>query len=392
MKAQKRKTTMNKPTAAVILSALTATAMIGVGCATDPRQIPQTDYDKSEVFRIPDEDVPTFKKLIKSDKKTISVCVNTDAAAAQMDSAMSGQSIQAELQSALDGLSFLRTVTANDDLVSFINAGYGGEAPQDLPDYILLCKLIYVSSVKDAAVQTLGAVTAAGLGIGTIVAAGEGKTTSALGMGGGTVAAGAATATMIPRKVSIKTYFELYDRYKGATIFSKTIAKEEMGVAESGVGPAFQRLFALSAKEYMEQIASKIGPVGQVLKTTGGGKYAYISLGSDAGLSSDGYVQFLRREKYDDAIVAEDEDEEDSNDGEKDKKLGRKERIDFESVAEGRVMTVNPIPLLEAKRAWIEVRDFNEDNPLVKRGMPVRIVPVPRKGGWMEHFGIGGAK
>ena len=192
MKAQKRKATMNKPTAAVILSALTATAMIGVGCATDPRQIPQTDYDKSEVFRIPDEDVPTFKKLVKSDKKTISVCVNTDAAAAQMDSAMSGQSIQAELQSALDGLSFLRTVTANDDLISFMNAGYGGEAPQDLPDYILLCKLFYVSSVKDAAVQTLGAATAAGLGIGTIIAAGKGKTTSALGMGGGAIVAKAA--------------------------------------------------------------------------------------------------------------------------------------------------------------------------------------------------------
>ena len=371
-----------------ITLALAGAAMLA-GCASvDPRNMPQTDYDKSESFSIPEEDVPVFKKLIKSDRKTISLCVNTDPVASQIDAAMAGQGLQAELQSALDGLGFLRTVSANEDLLSFMNAGYGGDAPQDLPDYILLCKLTSVSSVKDAAVQTAGAATTAGLGIGALIGAGEGNKTSALGMGGGAVAAGAAIATMMPQKVNVRTYFELYDREAGATIYSRTIAKEEAGVANSGVVNAVQKLFALAAKEYMEQIASKIGPVGQVLKTTCGGKYAYISLGSEAGLAKDGYVQFLKREQYgdDDVIVTDDGGEDDGDD----KKIGRKEAIDFESVAEGRVAVVKPTPLLEGRRAWIEVLNFDKENPLVKRGMPVRIVPVPRKGGWLSHIGIGG--
>jgi hypothetical protein len=372
-----------------LVLAATSAALLA-GCASvDPRNTPQTDYDKTEMFRIPEEDVPIFKKLIKSEKKSISLCVNTDPVAGQIDVATAGQGLQAELQSALDSLGFLRTVSANDDLLSFMNAGYGGDAPQDLPDYILLCKLTYVSSVKDAAVQTIGAATTAGLGIGTLVAAGKGNTTTALGMGGATVAAGAATATMVPQKVNIRTYFELYDREAGATIYSRTIAKEEAGVANSGIGNSVQRLFSLAAKEYMEQVASKIGPVGQVLKTTGGGKYAYISLGSDAGLAKDGYVQFLKKEQYgdDDVIVSDDGEEEGESDN---KKIGRKETIDFESVTEGRVAIVKPTPLLEGRRAWIEVLNFDDDNPLVKRGMPVRIVPVPRKGGWLSHIGIGG--
>lgn len=382
---------MKQPASAAILAALTTATILGAGCATDPRTAPQTDYDKSAVFRIPDEDVPVFKKLIKSEKKTISLCVNTDAVAEQIDSSMSGQSIQAELQSALDGLGFLRTVTANDELIGFMNVGYGGDTPPDLPDYILLCKLIYVSSVKDAAVQTVGAATTAVAGVGALVAGAEGNKATALGLGGGAVAAGVATATMIPQKVAVKAYFELYDREAGATVYSKTIAKEEPGVAQSGVGPAIQRLFSLAAKEYMEQVAFKIGPVGQVLKTTCGGKYAYISLGSEAGLSTDGYVQFLQKEQYDDdVIVASDEDDEGADDGD-DKKLGRKEHIDFESVTEGRVVTVKPTPLLEGKRAWIEVLKFDKSNPLVKRGMPARIIPVPRKAGWLEHIGIGGS-
>ena len=363
-------------------------AALLTGCASvDPRNIPQTEYDKTETFRIPEEDVPVFKKLIKSQKKTITLCVNTDAVVNQIDTATAGQGLQAELQSALDGLGFLRTVSANDDLIGFMNAGYGGDAPQDLPDYILLCKLTYVSSVKDEMVKTVGAATTAGMGVGTLVAAGEGNKTSALGLGGATLAAGAATATMVPQKVNIRTYFELYDREAGATIYSKTIAKEQPGVAESGVGNAIMSLFAVAAKEYMEQIASKIGPVGQVLKTTGGGKYAYISIGSESGLAKDGYVQFLRKEQLDDSIiVAGDDDEDDDGD---DKKIGRKEHIDFESVTEGRVAVVKPSPLLEGTRAWIEVLKFDKNAPLVKKGMPVRVIPVPRKAGWLQHFGIG---
>ena len=364
-------------------------ATILTGCASvDPRTMPQSDYDKTETFRIPDEDVPVFKKLITSKKKTISICVNTDAVANQIDMAMAGQGLQAELQSSLDGLGFLRTVTANEELLGFMNAGYGGDAPRDLPDYILLCKLTSVSSVKDGAVKTAGAATTAGLGVGALVAAGEGNKASALGLGGGAVAAGAATATLVPQKVNIRTYFELYDREAGATIYSKTIAKEQPGVSESAVANAVLQLFGVAAKEYMEQVASKIGPVGQVLKTTGGGRYAYISLGSESGLASDGYVQFLRKETLDDSIITADE-EEDEEENEDDKKIGRKEFIDFESVAEGRVVVVKPSPLLEAKRAWIEVLKFDEKTPLIKKGMPVRIIPVPRKAGWLQHIGIG---
>ena len=364
-------------------------AAILTGCASvDPRNMPQSDYDKTETFRIPDEDVPVFKKLIKAKKKTISICVNTDAVANQIDMAMAGQGLQAELQSALDDLGFLRTVTANEDLLGFMNAGYGGDAPQDLPDYILLCKLTSVSSVKDGAVKTVGAATTAGMGVGALVAAGEGNTASALGLGGGAVAAGAATAALVPQKVNIRTYFELYDREAGATIYSETIAKEQPGVSESAVANAVLQLFGVAAKEYVEQIASKIGPVGQVLKTTGGGRYAYISLGSESGLASDGYVQFLRKETLDDSIITADE-EEDEEESADDKKIGRKESIDFESVAEGRVVVVKPSPLLEAKRAWVEVLQFDEKAPLIKKGMAVRIIPVPRKAGWLQHIGIG---
>ena len=369
-----------------------AGAALLVGCSSvDPRIISQTDYDKNESFRIPEEDIPVFKKLIKSERKTITLCVNTDPVSDQLNAAKAGQGLQAELQSALDSLGFLRTVSANDELISFMNAGYGGDAPQDLPDYILLCKLTYVSAVKDTAVQAAGLGAAAGLATGALVTGAEGRTPTALGLGGGAVAAGAAAATMVPQKVNIRTYFELYDREAGATIYSKTIAKEEAGVAGSAVGNAVQRLFALASKEYMEQVASKIGPVGQVLKTVGGGKYAYISLGSDAGLAKDGYVQFLKKEQYgDDDVIVTDDGDDDDGDGKDDKKIGRKESILFESVTEGSVAVVKPTPLLEAKRAWIEVLNFDDDNPLVKRGMPVRIVPVPRKGGWLSHFGIGG--
>ena len=380
---------MNYRTFIATASAGIAAIFLVAGCAAvDPRNIPQTDYDKSETFRIPEEDVQVFKKLIKSEKKSVAINVNTDAAAGQIDAAMAGQGLQAELQSAIDSLGFLRCATANDDLVSFINAGYGGDAPQDLPDYILLCKLTYVSSVKDSALQTAGAATTAGLGIGTVAAASEGKQTSALTMGSGALAVGAATVMMIPRKVNIRTYFELYDRDAGATIYSRAIAKEEAGVAESGVENAILRLFALASKEYMEQVASKIGPMGQVLKTTAGGKYAYVSLGSDAGLAKDGYVRFLRCEKYDDdVIVSDDEEDAEGQDG---KKMGRKESLNFESVAEGRVVVVEPTPLVEAKRAWVEVVNYEKGNPLVKRGMAVQIVPVFRKGGWLSHLGIGG--
>ena len=358
------------------------------GCSTvDPRTLPQNEYDKTEAFHIPTEDIPIFQKLIRSERKTITLCVNTDAVAGQIDAATAGQGLQAELQSALDSLGFLRTVSANDDLMSFMNAGYGGDAPQDLPDYILLCKLTYVSSVKDTAVQTISAGTAAGLGIGGLVAGAEGNKASALGMGGGAVAAGVAAAAMVPQKVNIRTYFELYDREAGATTYSRTIAKEEPGVAASGVGNAVQRLFSVAAKEYMEQVASKIGPVGQVLKTTGGGKYAYISLGSASGLAKDGWVQLLKKEVLADSIIVADDADDAEN--EDDKKLGRKEHIDFESVAEGHVAVVKPIPLLEEKRAWVEVERFDEKHPIIKKGMAVRIVPVPRKAGWLEHIGIG---
>ncbi len=361
-----------------------------IGCASvDPRTIPQTDYDTGEPYKIPDEEMPIFKKLVKSAKKSISVQVDTTPATnAGLDTANAGLNLSAELQSALDGLGFLRTVSANDDLVAFVNSGYDGDSPADLPDYILLCRLTYVSATKDTTVQTVGAATTAGLGIGTLAAAGEGKTTSALPLGGGTAAAAAATAMMIPRTVMVKTYFEIYDRSEGATRYSKVISKEEKGVAESGIPNAIQRLFALAAKEYMEQIAYKIGPIGIVIKTTGGGRYAYISLGQEAGLATDGRVQFLKREVSDlgDLAVSDYvEEEEDKKEGQEPSKLGARESLPLESVADGHVLE-SVLP--EATRAWVEVDSYNKKAPLVRRGMAVRLVPVPREDGFFARFGL----
>lgn len=382
MKRNPRSLPVRVPALAAALLAVFAT-----GCSTaDPRALPQSAHDTTSVYRMPAEDVPVFKKMIRSARRSISVQVDTSPAAASgIDVANAGVNLNAELQSALDGLGYLRVVTANEDLLSFVASGYGGAPPADMPDYILLCRLTHVSAPKDAMVRTAGAGSTAGLGIGTLVAAGEGKTSSALGMGGGTVAAGAATATMVPHRVRIKAYFELYDHIAGTTRFSKVVAKEENGVSAPEIPDAIQRLFATAAGEYMEQVASKIGPVGIVIKTTGNGRYAYVSLGEEAGLRGDGRVQFLKREsgEYDDFAVT-DYAEEGGGAGNA-AKLSRKERLPLESVADGHVV---PSIAPEPTRAWIEVEHHDPNAPRVSRGMAVRLVPRNRKGNFLSRFGL----
>ncbi len=361
---------------------------LGTGCSTvDPRGLPQTAYDSTTIYKLPAADIPVFKKMIRSARRSISVQVDTTPVEKTGINVLNaGVSLNAELQSALDSFGFLRAVTANEDVLQFVVSGYDGTAPRDMPDYILLCRLTHVSSAsKDAMVKTAGAATTAGLGTGTLIAAVEGKTSSALGLGGGTVAAGAATATMVPHRVRIKTYFELYDCMEGMTRFSKVIAKEENGVSSPEIPDAIQRLFAIAAGEYMEHVASRIGPVGIVLKTTGNGRYAYISLGQEAGLAQDGCVQFLQREsgEYDDFAVTDYADEEE--DGGSGGKLFRKERLPLESVADGTVvkgLTVEPT------RAWVEVKNYDDENPRVCRGMAVRLVPSDRHGNFLSRFGL----
>lgn len=369
------------------LAAACLAAFLAAGCASvDPRAIPQTAHDTTVTYRMPAEDIPVFKKMIRSARRSISVQVDVSAAAASgIDAANAGVNLNAELQSALDGLGYLSVVTANEDLLAFVASGYGGAAPAEMPDYILLCRLTHVSAPQDAMVKTAGGAATAGLGIGTLVAAGEGKTSSAMGMGGGTVATGVATATMVPHRVRIKAYFELYDNIMGTTRFSKVISKEENGVPEPEIPDAIQRLFATAAGEYMEQVASKIGPVGIVIKTTGNGRYAYISLGEEAGLRGDGRVQFLKREsgEYDEFAVTDYAEEGGSAGG--GAKLARKERLPLESVADGKVVSaVAP----EATRAWIEIEHYDPNAPRVSRGMAVRLVPRNRRGNFLSRFGL----
>lgn len=360
-----------------------------MGCGTvDPRTIPPTALDE-ETYVFPAEDRDALQKLVRAKgKPTISVNVNTSAVTQPgLDLNNVAVNLQGEIQSALDSLAFLRVVTANDDLIAFVNSGYGGEAPADLPDYILLARLTYVSATRDTSVTAIGALATVAGATGTGVAAAEGKTTSAVAMGIPTAGAAAATAMATPNKVNVKVYFELYDRGEGRTMFSKMIAKEESGVMDSGISDAVQRLLAWAASEYMEQIVHRIGPIGIVMKTAGGRRYAYISLGEEAGLKSDGRVQFLQlEEKFTDIDVDSYVDPE--NEEEKDK-ANAKPRLTFESVADGHVCG-GLLP--EPKRAWVEVDGYDKSNPRVKKGMAVRLVPVSRKEGFFARFGIGGHK
>ena len=394
--------TMHKPSTSLFSAA--ALALLAAGCATvDPRTVPQTVYDQSSPYAFSEEDKPLLKKTLKSKRRTISVQVDTSPVSSEsVDMASVGVNLHAELQSALDSVEFLRTVSANDELMAFVNAGYGGDgvASPDLPDYILLCRLTFLSVANDnAAPATLGGLSAA-LGLTTAAAAAEGKDTTTALSGSGTAMAGGAALLVAPQRVNVKAYFEIYDREEGQTRFSKILAKEERGVAGSGVENAVQRLLAGAAAEYMEQVMYKIGPIGLVMKTSGNGRYAYISLGQEAGLASDGCVQFLRKEdatfeEYDLTSFSSDETE-DGNEEEVSapKKKGKGKaatakkaptRLPLESVADGHVVQ-NVLP--EPNRAWVEVDNFDEERPLVKRGMLVRLVPVSRKEGFMARFGL----
>ncbi len=312
---------------------------IARGKAIDPRTVEQTKWDLGQEYRFPPEDIPALKKMLRQKSKSISVNVDTSLVKdSGFDLASVRRSIQADVQDKLNDLGFLHPVSANWDLIDEVNAENGVDAQADVPDYILICRLTYANVSYDTN----------------------------------------------PVSVSFKAYFELYDREENATRFSKTISKIGVKALPSGVEDTMQGLFTTAAVEYMEQIADQIGPVGIVIETRGGGRYAYVSLGTKAGLTAGGRVQFLQ--KMDDSLADliatsyaadEDESDEDYDPRNKGKRaLDRRARLPLASVSDGHVVEST---LPEHTAAWIEVDKFNIRNPLVKKGMAVRIVSMPRK-------------
>lgn len=304
----------------------------------DPRTVAQTAWDKKK-YEFSSEDKNALEKMVKTARqKSIAIAVDASTVKSSGFNLQSvGSSLVADLSSEIDGLGFLRVVTefGNEQLLSFIEGGYGKASTVEIPDYILLCRLTYVS----------------------------------------------ATPQWNPKKVMIKAFFQIYDRSVSATRFSKTITKEEPRPDSGPASDTVMRLFAVTAKEYMEQITGEIGPVGIVMKTTGGGRYAYISLGEKAGLVANGRVQFFKSGGNDfgglvvDSYTDEDDDDAPGTGSKRVQNLKRRAEINWESVADGHV-SEGTLP--EPTRAWVVVENFDKNNPLVMPGMGVRIVPVSR--------------
>lgn len=302
--------------------------------AIDPRSVEQTDWDKS-TYRLSQSDKETLKKMIGG-RKVKSIAVNVDASPLKRTGFALEKlavSLQADIQGQLGSLPYLRPISANREMIDFINSEWGGSPTQDVPDYILLCRLTYANVTRQ----------------------------------------GGRTAT------SVKAYFEIYDRAAGAARYSTTISK--IGEKDSGTGAedTMQELFTTAAAEYMERIADKIGPVGIVTQTRGNGRYAYVSLGTDAGLIAGGHVQIMEIMGGDDDfgdLIATSYVSDDDNGGGGVGSLDRGASLPLASVADGHVVEST---LPEPMSAWVEIDKYDPKRPRVKKGMVARIVPMPRE-------------
>lgn len=301
--------------------------------AFDPREAEQTAWDKS-TYRFSESDRETLKKMIGRSRK--SIAVNVDASPlkkAGLDLDQLAVALQADIQGQLGSLPYLRPISANRELIDFINSEWGGSPTQDVPDYILLCRLTYAN------VSRQGAKAA----------------------------------------VSVKAYFEIYDRAAGAARHSTTISKIGEKDSGTGVDDTMQELFTVAAVEYMERIADKIGPIGIVAKTSGNGRYAYVSLGTEAGLVAGGRVQIMEKMGGDDDLsdlIPTSYVSEDDEGGGGVGTLDRGANLPLSSVADGHVVeSTLPEPMF----AWVEIDKYDPKSPRVKKGMAVRIVPMPRE-------------
>lgn len=296
--------------------------------SVDPRNVDQTAWDKNQTYKFADSDKEILKKMLTQQRK--SIAVNVDSSPLKntgFDMAQFAGALQADIQGQLGKLPFLRPISANREMIEFINSEWGGSPKQDIPDYILLCRLTYANAQS-----------------GT---------------------------------VSVKAYFEIYDRAEGAARFSTTISKIGEKALSSGQEDTMQELFTTAAAEFMEQVVDQIGPVGVVAKTSGGGRYAYVSLGKEAGLIAGGRVQILEKIGGGDDFLSDlIEDSYVNEDGKKSVGvLDRRARLPLQSVADGHVVEST---LPEPNRAWVEIDKFNPNSPRVKRGMVVRVVSMPR--------------
>lgn len=300
--------------------------------AIDPRSVDQTAWDQSGYW-LSASDKETLKKMIGRSRK--SIAVNVDASPLKNSGFNLDQlavSLQSDIQGQLGSLPYLRPISANRELVNYINSEWGGKPTQDVPDYIVICRLTYANVSRQGYQST----------------------------------------------VSVKAYFEIYDRAAGAARHSTTISK--IGEKDSGTGTddTMQELFTTAAAEYMERIADKIGPVGIVTETRGNGRYARVSLGTDAGLVAGGRVQILEKIGGDDDLsdlIPTSYVSEDDKGGGGVGTLDRGDNLPLVSVADGHVVeSTLPEPMF----AWVEIDKYDPRKPRVKKGMVVRIVPMPR--------------
>lgn len=371
--------------------------LIATGCATNPLTLPQKARDNGEPYRFAKEDYAKLKPMFKQTKQSIAVQVVTKALS---DSGLADEAQRkiiennflSDLQSSLNDVSYLRTVSANDDLVEFINSGYDQTTSQkmDIPDYILLAKVVYVNVAKDKLVQNILVGSAIGLGgvatgLATLGESGSSKT-GAIVAGTGAVGAGVAAAAVVPVTVDVKVYFELFNRAQNRTEKNRTLNRKKAGVSSDAADAAIVELLEDCAEEYLNLSIASLSPLGMVVKTVGDGRFAYVSLGEDTGLRPKDNVQFLQRgESVTLDSLMEDEGTDADASAASENGADDDESIPLDAVAYGTV--IDNIPP-EKGRAWVKIKDCEKVS--VKKGQGVRILPQPvkRKDRLLNRFGL----
>lgn len=265
-----------------------ALALLGAGCATvDPRTAPLTIHDLSQPYSFPAEDRSSLKETIRPVRPTIAVAVNASRADPEVsDPSQFGKRIKSEIGSALRVHKFLRLIATSRSVADFANDEFRAAkgVPANLPDYVLLARIDSVKTTEDDP-------SSAGSGLGAQLSAGWNKLSSSLS---------SSTTTNAPPEprhtVIVKVHFKLYDQAAGQAAKIQTISKQRSGVLKNDIEAEALRLAVAAAREHLETFVGEIGPVGRVLKTACGGRYAYIELGQEAGAVSGGRVRFLKRE------------------------------------------------------------------------------------------------
>ena len=283
----------------IFSGAVFALALLVASCASvDPRTAALTYYDTQAVYKLPSDAGAAVQTLSGPGRRAVAVRVNPNAIElSRVDLPDAATVLQDETSGALSALGFVRVVPAEDDVVSFLEGDCKGAVPDDLPDFAVFCNSVRLASVREDSTTEPGA-----------------------------------PAPNPTRLVTVKTQFALYDNLEGRVRFRQTISKEAAGVNIEDGPSCAEKLLVEAARDYVGQIGDEIGPVGTVLRTTGNGRYAYVSLGRDSGLVVGGRVRVYRVEN-DSPLASDDDDDDDEDEDQPVAKVAKKPVVKKKPVA-----------------------------------------------------------